>query len=606
MKTALLVAGSIAGLVGCGGGPVTNNTQLPTDAKSTCSVAASTFAGWFQSGSVSLNGVVNPDSAQFTNPIANCPFYQWAEQMFLWATSPAPAAYGGGARVFSSPVFFGVSPPSQSDGSRTLIKQSSGFLPRFQLRAAQVGSRGLPILFSVTGQMLEVAQPKAGQKPMVRTATGALVQVVHARLGPNGLPILLGPSNRILELPRKAAPSRRVAGTTVVTQFTIDKIKIFIDPASNIIDVEQGEADNGVLEAQTNSLVYYYTLVNDVYAYFETGLADNKFTATKFPQSLSDLNPVVAFALTANPPLTFPDLNALVVELKTSWVEASSVSNLGSYITMTATIPTYSKTSAKWVQSGQQTVNLALVGIHVVGSVPGHSELIWATFEHFANTPRATYTYVNTSNSVSTRNIDATDPPVDQSGNAAQWLFATNGAGANNSGPFNDMFMQYNNTPTPPEIDALTGTGLPGTISPSDTIRWKAFGVASDTEPNPLEQCPVTTSPCPTADVVAAANTEIISINNSVRGQLASGDVRANYILTGATWTEGGALPSGIFTGSGGNEVGTSVLSNTTMETYQQGSDTHLTGGSNCFDCHNSSTSYLQLSHIFTALKPLF
>lgn len=599
MKSPLLLVGVMAVLSGC---VVTNNTQLPTDAASTCTVAPATFATWFQSGSVALNGVVNPNSAQFTNPIANCPFYQWSEQMFLWATSPAPAIYGGGARVFSSPVFFGVSPP-QADGSRTLIRQSSssGFVPAFQLRSAQVGPHRLPILFSVTGQMLEVAQPKVGQKPLVRTAAGALVQVTHARIGPNGLPVLFGPTNKVIELQR-SKPQRRVAGTTVVTQFTIDKINIFIDPSSNIIDVEQGEADDGVLEAQTGSLVYYYTLVNDVYAYFETGLNDNNFTATAFPQSLSDLNPVVAFALTANPPVTFPDLNALVVELKTSWVEASSVSDPSSYITMTATIPTYSKTPTKWTRSGQQTVKLALVGIHVVGSVTGHRELIWATFEHFANAPRATYAYVNSSNAVATRNIDATDPPVDASGNAAQWLFATNGSGASNAGPFNVEFMQYNGGTIPPEIDALTGPNRPGTISPSDTIRWKAFGVASDTKPNPLEQCPVP-NPCPTADVVAAANTEIISINNSVRGQLASGDVRANYILTGATWTENGALPNGIF--PSGDEVGTSVLSNTTMETYQQGSDTHLAGGSNCFDCH-AGGSYLQLSHIFQALKPLF
>jgi hypothetical protein len=33
------------------------------------------------------------------------------------------------------------------------------------------------------------------------------------------------------------------------------------------------------------------------------------------------------------------------------------------------------------------------VGIHVVGSTAGHPEMIWAIFEHFANTPVAPDTY---------------------------------------------------------------------------------------------------------------------------------------------------------------------------------------------------------------------
>ena len=73
MKNPFSFAGTVLALVACGGGgPVTNNTQLPSDAASTCTVAPTTFATWFQSGSVTLNGLVNPDSAQFPNPTANC------------------------------------------------------------------------------------------------------------------------------------------------------------------------------------------------------------------------------------------------------------------------------------------------------------------------------------------------------------------------------------------------------------------------------------------------------------------------------------------------------------------------------------------------------
>ena len=51
---------------------------VPTDAQDPCPLSAATFAGWFQSGTVSLNGVVNPaDSTQFLAP--DCGFYQWSE-----------------------------------------------------------------------------------------------------------------------------------------------------------------------------------------------------------------------------------------------------------------------------------------------------------------------------------------------------------------------------------------------------------------------------------------------------------------------------------------------------------------------------------------------
>jgi hypothetical protein len=84
---------------------------------------------------------------------------------------------------------------------------------------------------------------------------------------------------------------------------------------------------------------------------------------------------------------------------------------------------------------------------------------------------------------------------------------------------------------------------------------------------------------------------------------LASGDVRGNYVMTGATWTAGGVAPNGNFP-SGGNEVGTSSLANSTMETYQQGSDTTSATGLNCFGCHSNNTT--DVSHVFGALKPLF
>jgi hypothetical protein len=337
------------------------------------------------------------------------------------------------------------------------------------------------------------------------------------------------------------------------------------------VDVEQGQADGSVLQAQTGSLVYFATMVNDVYAYFLTGVKDGAITpGTSFPTSSADLAQITSFA--SGHGVTFPDPNALAIEVKSAWVEASTVPNPTGYITIVATIPTYDTTSpTTWPQNGQKTVTLALVGMHVVGSTAGHPEMIWATFEHFANAPRDTYQYVNTSGTTVTVNQNT----------AANWLFCTTGC----TSPFNAAHMQF----TSPDIVAVT----PNTISPSNTIRRRAFGGGFDQTPNPLD---------PTT---AASNTEIISLNNSVAGMMVSGDVRNNYIMTGATWTAGGAAPTCPFAGNlSCDEVGTSVLANTTMETYVQGPDNTQATGMNCLDCHASNT--VQVSHVFSAIKALF
>src|SRR5215475_8459080 len=156
-----------------------NAQSLPADAQATCTVTAPFFASWFETGAVSLNGVVKPaDSVNFKS-IPNCSFYQWSEQMFLWLTSPAPATYGGGGgRIFDSPAFYDVSPPDAS-GNRTFIAHASGTIPIFSLRAAQAGPHGLQIVFDKAGRMFEVkpAAQTANVKPTIRNSAGKLIEI---------------------------------------------------------------------------------------------------------------------------------------------------------------------------------------------------------------------------------------------------------------------------------------------------------------------------------------------------------------------------------------------------------------------------------------------
>ncbi len=584
--------------------PLNTLTLLPKDPSPTCVVTQAMFATWFQTAGTAIPAPVNTvfapaNSVTFPNPLSppeNCPFYQWAMQDFLWLTSPTTSLYGGSGLIMDSPAFFDVSPPA-SDGSRTFLRHSGGFLHPLALRAAQAGPQGLQLLFDRAGRPFQFKAAPQGAKPVVRSVTGATVEVANVRVE-KGKAILLDANGRVIQAqPSKGviAPQDRAQGVaqipTMITaqEFIIDHIPIFIDPSLAVIDVEQGEAagpnpiGSGVLEAQLpagGSLVYYATIVNDVYAYFKTGVSDGGISATQFPTTAGDLNNIVHFASLHGE--TFPDPNALAIEVKSAWVAAASLPNASSYITMEATVPTYSPAppppsgTTTMTATGQQTIKLALVGMHVVGSANGHPEMIWSTFEHVANAPAATYSYINSSNATVTVNQNLANLPV-IGGTSVPWVFCSPSATS-----FNNPHMSFN---SPPNIQ-----GNP-TISPSDTIRWKAFGGGFDLRPNPLDAS------------TAASNTEVISINNSILGLFVSGDVRNNYVMTGATWTELGEAPTSQFP-EGGNQVGTSSLANTTMETYQQGTNNNAGNGTNCFSCHASNTT--NVSHVFGALKPLF
>jgi hypothetical protein len=233
-----------------------------------------------------------------------------------------------------------------------------------------------------------------------------------------------------------------------------------------------------------------------------------------------------------------------------------------------------------------RTATLALLGVHVVGTSNGHPEMIWSTFEHFNNTPNGTYQYVNTGGTTTT---------VNQNTNGS-WLLTANGS----SGPFNVAHANYLNAPS---ITAQASQ----TISGSNTLREYAFGVAPTGVPNQNDATP------------AIANTEVISVNNSVLSQIKSGDVRANYYFVGSTWTFGGFAPTQPYPAISnpgpnpyGAEIGTSYLTNSTMETYQQATTSSMS--SNCFSCHNNggptpppqTAVTTAVSHIYSSLLPLF
>jgi hypothetical protein len=618
---------------------------LPPKPDPTCVVPPATFNGWFVSGSPGLNQPVKPADSLNLDTSNNCNFYQWSEQMFLWLTSPASGVYQGG-RVFDTQVFY------QLNG-KTLVAQNS-FGPRdFALRAAQTGRDGLPVIIDSAGRLREfISAPSTSGVTALSLTAKTTAQIAKIETGSNGKAVFRDPKGAVVKVTPKVTadmlpetlgrltdlvkPPKGVAALSeaaerqqiaealtaakVLIAFDTDSGRVFVEADTGIIDnLGPGQAGgNGVLNSQQNSLIFYETLVNDVYAWYLTGrktvngippLYVPKKPATNglFPTAPPDLQQIVDFSKTHGGPPSFPDGNALAIEAKLSWVDASTLpNNAQGYITTQANVPTYNTSNpTDWVPAGNKPMTVALVGVHIVGSAKGHPEMLWSTFEHVANTPLDAYAYKSGGQVVSVaRNTTGT------------WLFSTNGA----KEPYNAelaVLCPNDSKPTTQCPSAslnghIVAAKPPAAIlPPTNVLRTKAWGVATNGVPNQQDKTP------------ADSNTEITSIDTNVQAQLAaagaSADPRYNYLLIGSTWTFSGGEPSGPYpknapnppTPPPFNEIGTSMLFNSTMETFQQGDTTYQTGN-NCFACHSNYPAVdpkvkadTSVSHIFGSTDPL-
>ena len=364
--------------------------------------------------------------------------------------------------------------------------------------------------------------------------------------------------------------------------------------AAETIDTvgELGQAGSGAaLMAQpgpdgTSSLVYYGVHVNDGYGYFLTGQKGGELTETVFPRNETDLEALIAYMSTAFPGVELVAPETLVMEFKTSWVEADLVADPSSFVTMEAVIPDFDTSGAlPWTANGTRTTTLALTGIHIVGTVQNHPEFVWITYEHIANAPDANFWYTNSSDAV-------TEVAYDSSGAYTFMATGTAEADANK--------------------ECLVADG--------DTIDAATHKSGGNTEPN-----------CPNGQTVDSVyrqypwgseskndtsivdnNTQLIAINNSVISMIPSGDPRAQYALTAGIWTSAPTatsdapipdVTSGTPPYSPADLRGSLFAFNGTMETYTQ--------GTSCFSCHQQSDTApdsfqaFQLSHIYSQIQAL-
>ena len=109
---------------------------------------------------------------------------------------------------------------------------------------------------------------------------------------------------------------------------------------------ETGQASgSGALLSQGGSVVYYGIHVNDVYAYFLTGLAAGKIDLSQdqFPTTQADLDQITNYVEVLDLP-----------KLKTACVDAATVDDPSQFITLKASVPKFDRTDPViWAPTGK-------------------------------------------------------------------------------------------------------------------------------------------------------------------------------------------------------------------------------------------------------------
>lgn len=571
-------------------------TDIPTNAVGTDGVITpQRFSDWIDGVTPTVNVFVEPaDDPNFLGDNTLDPdnfdrqdFFRWSQQMFYWILSPVPSngSYGTcQGLVLNSPEFFDF-----NDGDQTYIRHhcDNGLNKMsFDVKGAQNGKNNLPLFFGKEADKvydIDKTPKSANGYPLVNDENGNSVEVGSIKVNGN-IPTFYNRQGQTIENVSLIL-SKGLNIRTTLQQFTIAEQIISIAMDDNftpiVIEPDQNQQSlNGdtanVLMARNGSLVYYNVMVNDVYVVFSKMVNEGALpSSAHFPTTLiSDFsdssNPIVgldtikSYAATQGIPIIDTGDRVLAMELKTSWVEATNLPNPENYVIIKATVPHYTQTSpVSWIKSGTKTTSLALVGMHVVGSVNGHPEMIWSTFEHVNNTPNTAIVYSKIGGGTATIATGFGD---------SDFLFCDN------------LATQTSSFNVPHITGSFTLSGANNfAISPSNTLRKQPFGwggrqgQATILHPNPTDILNPEDS-----------NAQLIAINTDGKNRLVNGDVRQKYFQVGATW-------SSLFNHN--QQAGTVRLSNSTMETYTQASSSTATSfsntnapsaGLNCFSCHDA------------------
>lgn len=253
------------------------------------------------------------------------------------------------------------------------------------------------------------------------------------------------------------------------------------------------------------------------------------------------------------------------LEIKTSWMILKEKSNTHYTINL------------------EDGTSLGLVGMHMAIWTPNHPEMIWVSWEHEDNAPLC----------------DGSDPKQD-------WNFAS---------PEAFKCLRKNKASTPygiPEkcskynfnVPVNSGSGIPLTGTPNNVCQEYAFG-------NEYKKAVNGNSTSENLKAIVELNEQLVG-EKGLLTKLPKDNpmhIWSHYQMVGGLWTKGGAesgkLPVDSKQGPADPnslQRGSLELTNTTMETFQQGGSSFVP---NCFGCHNyKKSSPLTVSHIQQKLLP--
>lgn len=470
-----------------------------------------------------------PDFPGHAGAPTNCDFYKWGAQMFLWLTSS----------VNDKELAAGAPAPKPAPSPETDYVFSSEFFYAFDPSTGNLLNQNTPAINKVRTP-----------KPVQATSTGQA-----------------GGHAVLLSQPRNAVSKR---------------------PSLVYYNVH------------TNRLLGYYRAQNPTTAAFASNLA--------FPSNKSDTCKLIEYGLAnhytknstwsnylngilcpvppSTPPSTAPtipdletaiDFFSMIMEVKSSWVEADTLQFPEQYLLQKGIVPVFDEAvdtrgNATWVNTGKtRETTLALVGMHIAGTVKGHEEMVWVTIEHRANAPMRPFQYLAADGTVHTvRQLSEH--------RSLNWLFSDGTAAS-----LETIGQEKGNSKAP----AVTADG--NIFSSSGPLRSVNVNILY-----PLGNAPGESKAQSLEDI--GNNTELGSLDRSLFQILSDiRDPRRFYFVAGATWTSNGVPPT---LATAPNVRGSRLLSNSTMETFQQ--------QNGCFGCHliSQGSAPVNVSHIFGDINP--
>jgi len=521
--------------------------------------------------------VFPPDGPAFTpsSTNTNCSFFKWSAQMFNWLTSSIAdsSEQTKAAPTPDTPFVF-----------------NSEFFYRVMENTNSATSGTDPLMLTIQGE-----GTSSGHTMAVRTRKppSAAADDTIGQAGGEG--VLLSQNFD----PTSDSLEANFNQSLVYYSKNVNRTYgYFVNQKSSVKPVDfpatAGETCATLEYAQTNGYIDKSAISTELlYAYCE----DNKnpdidLLHMVYPEELTDAGMIAKLEPAV-------DYLAMAVELKSSWVDLDSIpiANQNRYIQQVSNVPYYQENYGNWVQNGTVSKTLALVGMHVVGTVKDHPEMIWATYEHMENSPNARYAY----------------QAADQSIKTAQDVSSTPSSGT-------WMFSDATDVLANEETACLTNVGIIPAHADSasqytcvpkdDTTPVEAINSTNVVRAMPWGNQPVTTTPTTLTSEITDT-TSLISLNRSVQTAISANNIddpRQYYFLSGAVWGMPNAIPTFPKNGSvpASELVGTDLLANSTMETFHQ-----VTNGG-CFSCHGADTpaaptdkvNGVSVSHIFGSIDP--